>query len=393
MAAEDITLSAPAPIVVRLLNSPLRGCEFLLQPGKTLFLVGPAAALTEAGQLPELPADALFIPLEQGGVNFEVLIDRAEPDRVTLRELGDAGVDERPAEFNRPLRIGALELALRPEHLSWSPEVLGHGQDAPQPEQKPARRHAAAAVALAVLAVLLLAGGGYWLWNTPQRQASELNALLGRDSQRFQVLPGRDGVFYVAAANERDSAWARQVLARGDYNRPAQVLSPRQENERVGRWLADHYPHLPYYRLQLDNPRRPQLWVSQQRAALGGPASQALSQRLAEQMPYADAVDIVPVDDAAAASQAETGLSRQALPFTRSEQPNGVTFVIQGSLDDGELLRARRFVDDYYRQWGGRYVQFAIELKDDWLKGKSFKYGNQGYVKMATGHWYFPKPL
>ena len=243
-----------------------------MQPGKTLFLVGPSAALADAGQLPELPADTLFIPLEQGGVNFEVLIDRADPGRVTLRELADTASAEREAEFNRPLRVGALELALRPEHLAWSPEVLGHGLAAPATEKKPARRHAVGAVALAVVAALLLAGGGYWLWNTPQRQASELNALLGRDSQRFQVLPGRDGVFYVAAANERDSAWARQVLARGDYGRPARVLSPQQENERMGRWLADHYPHLPYYRLQLDNPRRPQLWVSQQRAALGGPA-------------------------------------------------------------------------------------------------------------------------
>ena len=87
------------------------------------------------------------------------------------------------------------------------------------------------------------------------------------------------------------------------------------------------------------------------------------------------------------------GLARQALPFRRHNHPDSVTFVIEGSLDDGELQRARQFVDGYYRQWGSRYVQFATELKDDWLKGKSFKYGNQGYVKMETGHWYFPKPL
>ncbi|MDI8799794.1 hypothetical protein MJM59_28450, partial [Salmonella enterica subsp. enterica serovar Montevideo] len=42
--------------------------------------------------------------------------------------------------------------------------------------------------------------------------------------------------------------------------------------------------------------------------------------------------------------------------------------------DDVEILRARQFVDSYYRTWGGRYVQFAIELKDDWLKGRSFQY-------------------
>ncbi|WP_306461289.1 PrgH/EprH family type III secretion apparatus protein, partial [Pseudomonas fluorescens] len=47
----------------------------------------------------------------------------------------------------------------------------------------------------------------------------------------------------------------------------------------------------------------------------------------------------------------------------------------------------------FNQQWGERYVHFAIELKDDWLKGKSFQYGPQGYVKMTPSSWYFPKPL
>lgn len=391
MAAEDTTPSIAGQIVVRLLNSPLRGCEFLLQPGRTLFLVGPS--LAAPGQLPELPADTLYVPLEQGGVNFELLIDADDLAHVTLRELHDAGGEERPVAFNQPLHVGALTLALRPEHLSWSPEVLGYPETATPGDSKPARRHPVAAVALATLALVLLAGGGYWLWNSPQRQAAELNALLGRDSLRFQVLPGRNGVFYVAAHSERDSAWARQVIARGDYNRPAQVIHPEQENERIASWLADHYPSLAYYRLQLDDPRRPQLWLSRQRTPLNEAQRQQLGRSLAAIMPYADRVDVVALDDATAAQQAEAGLARQALPYSRSDRADGVTFVIQGALDDGELLRARRFVDDYYRRWGGRYVQFAIELKDDWLKGRSFRYGAQGYVKMSPGHWYFPKPL
>ena len=46
-----------------------------------------------------------------------------------------------------------------------------------------------------------------------------------------------------------------------------------------------------------------------------------------------------------------------------------------------------------YLQWGDRYVHFAIELKDDWMKGKSFQYGADGYIKMTPSSWYFPKPL
>lgn len=50
-------------------------------------------------------------------------------------------------------------------------------------------------------------------------------------------------------------------------------------------------------------------------------------------------------------------------------------------MDDGEILRTRQFINEYTQKWGSNYVQFAIELKDDWLKGRSFLYGSDGYIK------------
>ncbi|QRO35241.1 PrgH/EprH family type III secretion apparatus protein [Chromobacterium violaceum] len=393
MTVEDINTSGRDAVVVRLLNSPLRGCEFTLQPGKTLFLVGPESALAADGLPPELPADSLFVPLAEGGVNFELLLDNG---CARLRTLGDE-VTESEAPFNQPLSVGALRLALRPQHLPWQAEILNGfeptGAPAAPSSATPGRAGRALLALGALCAVALLAAGGHWLWNSQQRQVAELSALLGDDGQRFHVLPGRDGVYYVAAADARDGVWARQSLLRAEFRQPVQIVEPAGESERVSRWLSESRPELAFYRLLLDDPRRPQLWISRQRSPLDEASRQKLASQLSALMPYAERVSIVPVDDEAASRQAEEGLSRQALPFTRNDQRDSVTFVIAGALDDGELQRARQFVDAYYRQWGGRYVQFAIELKDDWLKGKSFKYGSQGYVKLNSGHWYFPKPL
>lgn len=392
--ATDTSNPTSHNVVVRLLNSPLCGCEFLLFPGRTLFVVGERSSLVTDDNIPELPADTLFIPLEQGGINFEVVFHASSPADLSLREVpgNENNAREHKVTFNHVIHVGALALALRPENQTWSPEILAYPKTR-QPVACPRRpRYAVPLTALTIVAVLLLTGG-YWLWNSPQQQANELGILLGNENQRFQILPGRDKILYVLSTNERDATWAQQVIARGENSDPAKVISPARENERLSRWLADNYPSLAYYRLQLDDPSQPQLWISRQRSSMAMKDLQALNSRLMSLLPYTNRIDIIPIDDATAVRQAETELKRQALPYSRNDQIDGVTFVIEGALDDGELLRARHLVDNYYRQWGGRYVQFAIELKDDWLKGRSFQYGDQGYVKMSPGHWYFPKPL
>lgn len=380
-------------IVIRLLNSPLRGCEFLLSPGRTLLVVGQRAGMVADDRVPELPEETLFIPLEQGGVNFEILYEDPDAESVTLRELAEDGVSvhQRAVTFNNVLHVGALMFALRPEHQAWFAAVSEDSNVEMQAPAQPAKRYAFVTLGLLVVAVML--AGGFLLADNPQKQADQLGMLLGTDNQRFQVMPGRNKVMYVVAANNRDAIWAQQIIARGDYAEPAQVINPEQENSRVMRWLADNYPSLAYFRLQLDNPRQPQLWISRQRTALDHDAAQMLNSQLMGLLPYADRVDIVSMDDAVAVHQAESELKRQALPYSRVDSSGSVTFVIQGTLDDGELLRARRLVDDYYRQWGERYVQVAIELKDDRFKGYSFRYGEHGYIKMSPGHWSYTNSL
>ncbi|ECG8591050.1 PrgH/EprH family type III secretion inner membrane ring protein [Salmonella enterica subsp. salamae] len=389
--SKEKTITSPGPYLVRLLNSSLNGCEFPLLTGRTLFVVGQSDVLTASGQLPDLPADSFFIPLEQGGINFEIQLD-ADASEIILHELREGNTHSRPVELNTPIQVGELLILVRPECEPWAP-TQSEKSDVAIKKKEPRYKNGIV-TALACFVILGIGTvGTIWILNSPQRQAAELDSLLGQEKERFQVLPGRDKILYVSAQNERDTLWARQVLARGDYDKNARVINENEENKRISLWLDIYYPQLAYYRLHFDDPRKPVFWLSRQRNDMSKKEIAVLRKKLTSLMPYADSINITLMNDATAAGQAEAGLKQLALPYSRKNHKGGVTFIIQGALDDVEILRARQFVDSYYQTWGGRYVQFAIELKDDWLKGRSFQYGAEGYIKMSPGHWYFPSPL
>ena len=63
--------------------------------------------------------------------------------------------------------------------------------------------------------------------------------------------------------------------------------------------------------------------------------------------------------------------------------------MIEGELNDGELVRIQSFIDDFYHQWGKQYIRFNVALKQNDLKDKSFSYGDFNYTKSGPGNWIF----
>lgn len=119
--SKEKTITSPGPYIVRLLNSSLNGCEFPLLTGRTLFVVGQSDALTASGQLPDIPADSFFIPLDHGGVNFEIQVD-TDATEIILHELKEGNSESRSVQLNTPIQVGELLILIRPESEPWVPE-------------------------------------------------------------------------------------------------------------------------------------------------------------------------------------------------------------------------------------------------------------------------------
>lgn len=375
------------PCMLRILNGPLQGCEFPLGEGTTLFVVGAVEVLGDGARVASVPADTIFIPLEEGGCNFEVLADQATPDGVPLRLLDDS-VEVRHCVFQARMQLGGLQVALRPADQSWAPECLAPA-DSPCNAAASSgwRAHWTRWIAGALALVVLVTAVSLWSMPGPPPE-TDIRALIAGASAPLQVLRGRDEAVYVFVSSERDAGWSRQVLTR-HARVNSEVLLLDQERRRLEQLLVDHDPQLAWHFLDLKDPSVPRLLLSAQRNLLTPDKEAKLLDTLLAAAPYARDVVVQGQDDALLAAVAQAGLQRLALTFSRLEHEDAVSFAIEGNLQDVELAAARQYVERFYRQWGDRYVHFTVELKDDALKGKSFQTGPQGYVKTSPSSWHF----
>lgn len=381
--------SPTLPSVLRVLDGPLQGCEFALERPRTLFIVGPQSSIADEGQPFSVPEDAIYLPGDEVA-NFEVLLTDNSRDGCVVRLLG--GSEEHWLEWQMPHVVGGLRIALRPPGEPWAAHLLN-------PVAPPAgalawgNRPETKRWWLPLLCASVLVAGLAATWYTLRdTSVSSVEKLLGGAVGPVRVVHGREQGVYVFADNERDLNWARQVMTRNGHS-AERVLTPAMERSRLQLLLAERMPQVAWHRIDFSDLQHPQIWVSSQRNNLNATFRGNLEKLLRDATPYTTSFTVQAADDPALARRAELALARLALPFERTDRADSVTFSIQGSLQDTELAAVRDLVNGFYRQWGDRYVHFAVELKDDWLKGKSFQYGPSGYIKMTPSSWYFPKPI
>lgn len=387
-------------LVVRLLNGMLRGCEFTLVSGKTLFIVTDEQAIHQQHNGTLLPDSTIYIPAKESGSNFEILVPEAEGEPVILREIQEHVVPDRIILSNEIISVGGQKLAWRELEGSFSDTVLfysceesGHADNMPsEPGSLPPKKQW-----WKLLVVIGIVGcvsfAGYTYLTETERQITSVADFLNNSSENYQIIYGNDKVIYVLSDSDKSAQWAIQSMVRIPQPYRTKVLTVEAEELRIGKWIESNWPQVKYHRVKLNDPKQPVLEISTERTKLSVAEKNTFTSALVKNIPYANSIAITQIADKNIKMLAADGLKKMALSFTEINNGNSVTFVIRGAIEDGELERLKEFITRYYQAWGGEYVQFALELKNDWLKGKSYKYGSGGYVKLAPGHWYFPRSL
>ncbi|HDL6960610.1 TPA: PrgH/EprH family type III secretion apparatus protein [Yersinia enterocolitica] len=392
MDSKDNTTSVVSKKVLRVLNGLLNGCEFVIDSERLLVIVGADSWTNPLEPFIELPDDTLFIPQNEDGINFEVIFSLDDEHTVQLRELRGEESILRNISLNCRVQVGDIIFALCQQGDIWESDVLRYPIENPISDTTNTcveKKHTVF-ISIMVVAVLLMVSFAFYLfYDNIDNHIRRLNKVLVNNNNELRMIQGSDKVMYVFAEDQRKAIWVNQAIERGDHTSAVKVIYPEKETERIYVWLNDHMPKLKYFRLQLDNALIPRLLVSQQRSQLTVGQIAEIRTQLMRLMPYVKNLEVVEINDNDLIGQAEEALEAIGLNFKRNKANDYISYSVGGELNDSELIRLQSFVDNFYHQWGKEFIRFNIALEDDYLKDKSFSYGDYNYVKSGPGQWLF----
>ncbi|WP_369788274.1 PrgH/EprH family type III secretion apparatus protein [Rouxiella sp. WC2420] len=114
----DISLlpSVKNTLTLRLLNSTLCGCEFELKNETTIFIVASTKELEHYNLITE---NSFIIPVEENGMNFDIINTSIPKFSISLRQFTDSGYSYRSLQLNKVIYIGSLKIALKLSSSEW----------------------------------------------------------------------------------------------------------------------------------------------------------------------------------------------------------------------------------------------------------------------------------
>lgn len=379
------------PLVLRLLNGMLNGCEFALKTERVLVVVSGSTDSELLSATEGLPADTIFLPFSENGVNFEIECFIDHEHRVLIRELYGDNTLETRVYLNTVIEVSGTRFALKRAGEEWSAEVLNAKNMTAKAKKNIFRSFKKSFVRVYVIVASMLLSFmfiGWMMYTSDSNYIRRLSTIL--DNKDLTFAEGRDKFIYILAEDHKRGIWVNQVIERGDYaTHRIKVVNPEHEAERIYKWLADNHPKIHYFKIQLNRKRIPKLLLSKERATLSPAEVDRVKSELLHIMPYTKAIDIIFISDNSLIDEADQGLNSLGLSFTKLKNANYYSYNIAGELTDNEISRLKNFITAFYQQWGKEFVVFNLGLEKDPFRNKSYSYGESTYVKTNDVQWSF----
>uniref|UniRef100_UPI0014839E41 PrgH/EprH family type III secretion apparatus protein n=1 Tax=Escherichia coli TaxID=562 RepID=UPI0014839E41 len=337
----------------------------------------------------ELPENTIVVPYGELTGSFEIIIT-TDPDLVvTFRELTAQEPEDRTLTLNQQIEVLGLKFAVKEKNEVWQYSLPGIIEN----NIISTKQHFFSSklfkyvMLFFLFAIIFIAFYIVNASNDPQLRHID------------KILVNKTGImkFYMVEIMLSiliPIFWMKQSGSNKHWKKnqpgkPVRVINPDDESIRIFSWLADNFPDLQYFKLQLLDASNLRLTVSKQRNAITQQLIDNLIKGLLQTMPYASNISIAVLDDNVLESQAIETLSAIGLSYEKYKTANNVYFNIIGTLSDSELNKINNYVDEYYKQWGKQYVRFNVNLKNQDTNNSSFSYGGNRFEKSQGSNWTF----
>jgi len=400
--AEKIDQNKSSGYVFKVLSGSMNGIEFSLGSHSYFMCVSDTADGQEnlAKNL-GYAERTLYLPTANPGHNFVVnLADQVTEEGFVVTVSNPDQQETLNFTFNVICHVEGIYFALKREGEAWSQDVLkGVLPAVPRAETENVVNKTTIRsskwkyrwILTAILAVSLGGVGGAMAWLQygaapgPDSAAAMLRQL--GNNAGYAAKRGRDHTYYLFAQNNQLADWARRSMTRVDSGESWKVLTPQEEEARLARIL--NRDHIAFFTIRLNDRHAPTLVMSSTRNATDPVTLKRIQTVLLDEIPYAEKVNIELKSDQEVLRKAEEGLVALGFDYQMTQSASGVTLSSPMSAGDSRMAEFNRFISQFYRLWGRHYVNFSVELRDDVLKEKSFKYGQDGYVNISKSHWLF----
>ncbi|ELD0488015.1 hypothetical protein QUQ58_004614 [Escherichia coli] len=229
----------------------------------------------------------------------------------------------------------------------------------------------------------------FLFWADSSRvESSQKNSFLSEAPWPLSIVDSpRTHFRYVLTKNVHEMDWVNGALlkVKGENN-VIPVLLPKVQKNVIDEMYFAGFPVL---QINFSNPQNPVLYLSR---AMVNSESDALKKKLFEKIPFITAITFIVCDRNELLEQARQGLVRLNVAFKQVRTTNGYALIAQESLNDHQLFNLNNFIENFYEQWGDKYISFSINLNENWLQNKSYleNINGGGYVFLDPSHWYFP---
>ncbi|SIT44993.1 Type III secretion apparatus protein PrgH/EprH [Paraburkholderia ribeironis] len=399
---------------LRILFGPLFGTDIELPCDEVFFCVGGDVGDSKNEAISHSlhrATNTLYIPYRSGAPNFRLRITSRRNRTIKPNNEVDCQNDNADFsvdfvspdggkalrhKFNRICRHGDIHFAVKPACDAWSDEI-NNFTDQPESLRYHHRANAGKGKWFSrfKIGAVLIAGAAAMAavcWQVNEylntHRLARASRLLADAPTRNDVLAGRDGRIYVVSATLDGLDWDRQAVRKAVPSEPIRIVSAPGERLRLEHALDAQ--GVDFVTVRMDEPQCPVL-------LLDGNISQAARDEavgiLKKTAPYVQQVQLQYPSVGAIETDARNELQKAGVHYRQLGRPRGSTFEVAGAINDGELAALQNLISSFNGRWGTRRVDFKIAMRTDWLNGKTYREGDEGYVLVNHASWYFPQHL